>query len=192
MKALLLFVLMVSGCQVLAADEPAESPAMTPQELPGYQFDQKQAQAPAVVSDLSVGQSYYMDRQREEAKNLLSQKLGILHFNAELADMTSLQQLYDRKVLGKDDARDWQNVGVLFGDILAKQFSLHWVSYKDDLGISKCLQWRDTQNFVFPVTMFSKRMQFDEQIDVRAIYDDIKSTVEAFKAREARLGKAEE
>ena len=77
-------------------------------------------------------------------------------------------------------------MGVVFGDILAAQFNLHWVSYRDKEGVSIALQYKDTQNFVFPVTVFSKRLLFGEKLDVRAIYNQIGKQIEAFIAYETR------
>ena len=62
-----------------------------------------------------------------------------------------------------------------------REFGLHWVSYEDELGSSKALRWRKTDNFIFPVTVFSKRIQFKEKIDVAAIYEDIETEVQRFK-----------
>ena len=82
------------------------------------------------------------------------------------------------------DVRQWQSMGIVFGDVLAKEFGLHWVSYEDDLGTSKALRWRATENYVFPVTMFSKRVQFREKIDVNGVYEKIAEDIERFKAFE--------
>ena len=61
-------------------------------------------------------------------------------------------------------------VGIVFGDILVNEFGLHWVSYEDDIGTSKALRWRETENYVFPVTLFSKRVGFNEKIDVVSVF----------------------
>ncbi|MBD3649276.1 MAG: hypothetical protein HUJ31_17915, partial [Pseudomonadales bacterium] len=38
----------------------------------------------------------------------------------------------------------------------------------------------NTMNFVFPVTVFSRRVQFDQPIDVQEIYNKIRQDVENF------------
>ena len=61
------------------------------------------------------------------------------------------------------------------------EFGLSWISYEDEAGISKALRWRDTDNFVFPITFFSKRIQFGETIDVKLLYDEISKEIKQFK-----------
>jgi hypothetical protein len=74
-----------------------------------------------------------------------------------------------------------QALGVVFGDLLVKEFGLQWVSYEDELGASKALRWRTTDNFIFPVTVFSKRVQFGERIKVAEIYSALEAEVVRFK-----------
>ena len=81
-------------------------------------------------------------------------------------DLSILQNIVEKKLIRQEDVRGWQGLGIVFGDVLAAEFDLHWVSYADDVGTSKALRWRKTENYVFPVTMFSKRKQFNEKIDV--------------------------
>ncbi len=83
------------------------------------------------------------------------------------------------------DVSGWQALGVVFGDVLVRQHGLRWVVYEDELGSSKALQWGKTNNFVFPVTVFSKRIQFKEEIDVESLYGDLSNTIETFKAYQA-------
>ena len=67
------------------------------------------------------------------------------------------------------------------GDILVTEFDLTWVSYEDYLGVSKALRWRNTDNFVFPVTLFSKRIRFNEKPDAQEIYDKLTTEINQFK-----------
>ena len=76
-----------------------------------------------------------------------------------------LQVLIDRRAIRKADVETWQALGVVFGDVLVGVHGLK-VMYEDELGASKALQWRDTANFVFPVT---KRSGFLMSEDVAAL-----------------------
>jgi hypothetical protein len=175
------------GCtapMAYGADDGIPVTELTPEELPGYQFERDEI--PATVEDLSFGQRFTLDSQRKEMKDLVARRLGILRINQSTADLETIQQLVDRRMIGKGEVKQWQALGVIFGDILVRELGLHWISYKDEFGTSKALGWRETKNFVFPVTMFSRRVQFKQTIDAAAMYEKIKREVTAFKQYEQR------
>lgn len=167
----------------LAAQEQRDGlPELTPEELERYEFDIEEV--PATVEDLSVGQRYVLSSQRREISDLAARRLGVMKLHGDKRDLKVLNDLVDRKVLRAGEVREWQAVGVVFGDVLAQEFGLHWISYEDDLGTSKALRWRETENYVFPVTMFSKRNQFNEKIDIYSVYDKIAADIDRFKTFE--------
>jgi hypothetical protein len=100
-------------------------------------------------------------------------------------DLPVLQQLVDKRVVKDADVEIWQAIGVVVGDLMAEEFDLHWVSVEDEYGVSKALQFQDTMNFVFPITLLSKRIQFGQKIDIAAIYEKLRADIESFKAYES-------
>ena len=175
---LLLLVLQAPG--VRAGESGLE--ALTPEQLENYEFDIEETQA--TVTDLSLGQRYVLNTQRREINDLIARRLGVLALKGDRSDLGVLQKLVERKAIRSADVRALQGLGIVFGDILVTEFGLHWVSYEDDVGTSKALRWRDTENYVFPVTLFSKRAQFNEKIDVPAVFDKLASDIKGFKAYE--------
>ena len=152
---------------------------ITPEELENYEFEIEET--PFEVSSPSIGQRYIFDRSRRTVRDLLARTIGSTRLTEDESDLGRLQVLIDRRVIRKADVETWQALGVVFGDVLVGAHGLKWVMYEDELGASKALQWRDTANFVFPVTVFSKRVQFNESIDVASIYANISADIEAFK-----------
>lgn len=185
MKYILLIAMIMISAVAAAADKDTV-PVMTPDQLKHFQFSEpgQQQQKPPKVTDLSMGQEYVLKEDRKDIKAFIALHLGILALHGDKRDLATIQELVDRNVLKKSQIKKWQEVGVIFGDILANEFDLHWVSYEDDRGVSTALQWRKTQNFVFPVTMLSKRVQFGDPIDVYALYKEIGKDVEQFMAYE--------
>lgn len=184
-----------AGVMVLAANitsseaqDDSTIPTLTPEELANYQFERDQDEVPVQVSDLSIGQKFVMDIQRRDVKDLITRRLGILRLNGDLSDLKTLQRIVDMRVLKRDQGRQWQSLGIAFGDILVNNFDLHWVSMEDEFGVSKALQWRDTKNFVFPITLFSKRIQFGQEIDMTAIYDKLSKDIANFERIENARG----
>jgi hypothetical protein len=156
---------------------------LTPKELKNYEFDVEEI--PATVKELSLGQRYSLDTQRRETVDLIARRLGILKLKGDRSDLKVLQNLVDKEAIRRDDVRGLQGLGIVFGDILVNEFGLSWVSYEDDIGISKALRWKKTENYVFPVTLFSKRVQFKENINVTDIFEEIGAEVDRSIAYEA-------
>ncbi len=158
-------------------------PEMTTEELQRYEFNVEED--PAMVKDLSVGQQYILNRQRRDITDLIARHLGVLNLKGDKRDLDLLQKLLDQKVVTTDDLDRLQSIGVVFGDILVRELGLQWVSYEDEYGLSRALRWRKTENYVFPVSMFSKRAQFKEDIQFTEVFAKIEQDTEAFKEFEA-------
>ena len=152
-------------------------------ELKNYEFDVEEV--PATVKELSLGQRYSLDTQRRETMDLIARRLGVLNLKGDKSDLKVLQNLVDRKAIGRDDVRGLQSLGIVFGDVLVSEYGLSWVSYEDDVGTSKALRWKKTENYVFPVTLFSKRVEFKENINMTGVFEEIGAEVERFIAYEA-------
>lgn len=176
---LMVSLLMIPGAAVRGESGDEAPPELTPRQL--EQFNFKLDYSDLVVSDLSLGQRYVMNQQRREVKDLIARHLGIMSYETDRSSLRVLQQLADRNVILESQVRDWQSIGIVFGDILANEFGLKWVSYEDNLGVSKVLRWRDTENYVFPVTLFSKRIQFGDPIDFEAVFNKLEGEIRAFK-----------
>jgi hypothetical protein len=166
-----------------AAAEESGLRELTSEELERYEFDVEEV--PATVKELSLGQRYSLDTQRRETMDLIARWLGVLNLKGDKSDLKVLQNLVDRKAIGRDDVRGLQSLGIVFGDVLVNEYGLSWVSYEDDVGTSKALRWKKTENYVFPVTLFSKRVQFKENINMTGVFEEIGAEVESFIAYEA-------
>ena len=162
-----------------ASEPPIQT--LTPEELKNYQFPSPASDSKETVRDLNVGQIEIMNGQRRSVRELLIRKLGILTLKGSKEDLRILQQLVDRGLLHKREEKEWQALGVYFGDILVKDFGLHWVVYEDKIGVSKALRWRLSENYVFPITLFSKRNRFNEDIVMEQIYENLALEIERFK-----------
>lgn len=157
---------------------------LTPEQLEQYAFPEQEDNFES--RDLTAGQIEILANMRRAAKELIQRKLGILSINGTKSDLTAMQSMINRRMVRLDDVIVWQNLGVLFGDVLAREFNMIWVIYEDDLGPSKALRWRKTDNFLFPVTMLSKRAKYGEEINLKQILDELTITVDEFKTWELK------
>jgi len=113
----------------------------------------------------------YMEQQRARVSALFGRHLGRgLRGNQD--DLESLQVLLDRGLVGRDDSSTLQAMGIVLGDVLAAELGLAWVIYSDDQGRSRALQVDSGKQFLFPVTMISRRYGAGAAVDVRRIYED--------------------
>jgi hypothetical protein len=178
---LLLAMAIAPEVRAQVSAESAAVETVTPEELQYHTFPDQPEPDPPTIKELNVSQQYTMSRQRREFMALLARHLGVLSLKGSIEDLKVLQAVVDRNVIADDELYEWQTMGVVFGDLLASQFDLDWVSYEDDRGVSRALRFGKTDNFVFPVTLFSKRVRFNESIDVQAIYDALAMDIKAFK-----------
>ena len=155
---------------------------LSPEEVAQYEFDIIDTET--TISALSMGQRYLLRQWRQNIADLVARRLGVVQLRGDRRDLPSLQKLVDNKHIKPGDIETWQGLGIVFGDLLVQEFGLEWVSYQDERGVSKALRYRKTDNYVFPVTLFSKRVEFKEKVDLQHIYEHLAVEIAAFQARE--------
>ncbi|MFK7830836.1 MAG: DUF3806 domain-containing protein [Congregibacter sp.] len=130
------------------------------------------------VTELTALDRHYMNTQRE-----LATELTLRHFGARccrsVAELDYLQRLLDQRIVHAEQTRELQAMGVVLGDLLAKELDLHWVVYEDINGRSRALQLDNTENFLFPVTMIARRKEANDNTPVRQIYQTAFDTMQA-------------
>lgn len=123
------------------------------------------------VGALQTGDEARLREQRQLIADLAARHLG-RGLNGERArDLDTLQQLLDRRILGPGQTAELQAMGVVIGDLLARELDMHWVIYSDNKGRSRALQLGSSANFLFPVTMISRRVDAGIQVRVREVYE---------------------
>jgi hypothetical protein len=130
------------------------------------------------VSPLSALDRQYMDRQRELVTELTLRHYGSRCCRRE-AEIDLLQRLLDDRIVGDDQTEILQGMGILLGDLLAAELDLHWVVYEDARGRSRALQLDETDNFLFPATMISRRREAGDRIPIMDIYRKSVDAIEA-------------
>lgn len=137
------------------------------------------AQEEPVIGELSMLDRQFMLRQRESLSDLVARHYG-RQFNGETDnDLELLQRLLDDRVVRAEQTRELQAMGVIMGDLLAAELGLDWVTYEDSLGRSRALRYGDTDNYLFPITMISRRREVDNRTAVADIYRKAEETMRA-------------
>jgi hypothetical protein len=73
-------------------------------------------------------------------------------------------------------------MGVIMGDLLAADLGLDWVVYEDREGRSRALRYRQSDNYLFPITMISRRREVDNRAPVAEIYAKAEAAMRAVMA----------
>ena len=130
------------------------------------------------LTPLTILDRQYMEGQRQLINEMTLQRYGGRCCRDPL-ELDYLQRLLDDGHVTADQTLELQAMGVLLGDLLAAELGLEWIIYEDAQGRSRALQLDDTENFLFPVTMISRRREADNLTPVADIYQRAVETIEA-------------
>ena len=136
----------------------------------------------SIVEGLTERDYRQMGRQRERIAQLARRHVGRVP-SGSLRDIELIQELLDRRAIEADDVWALQGLGITLGDVLAQQFAIPWVVVNDDYGRSRALQIGDDEDFVFPVTIISKRVEAGQTVYVDTLYEEAAATVREVRAR---------
>ncbi|MEO1079632.1 MAG: DUF3806 domain-containing protein [Pseudomonadota bacterium] len=132
------------------------------------------------VSPLTALDRQYMDQQRQSVAGLTLRYYGGRCCRRE-AELDYLQRLLDDRYVRDEDRELLQAMGIALGDLLADELDLRWVIYEDAEGRSRALQLDQTENFLFPVTMISRRRESGDRTPITEVYQQAVEAMQAAK-----------
>lgn len=112
----------------------------------------------------------YMAQQRKDLDELAREEIGASFSGATDDDIALLQRMLDEGLVTGEDRRLLQGMGIVLGDLLARELDMHWVIYEDPVGRSRALRYRESDNYLFPTTMIARRREAGDETPVAAIY----------------------
>lgn len=123
--------------------------------------------APCQLSDVEK-----LTRQQQFATEQLQKIIGVFSFNGTEEDLAPIQKGLDSGKLAH--TVDLQCLGVPFGEIIINsQTGFDWWMFEDNLGITPCIRYRETDLIIFPLTLISKRIEQGESVNVVRLYADL-------------------
>lgn len=125
---------------------------------------------PPQIDDLSYLDRQFMDEQRSLLEDLARTQYGYGFTGVKDDDLKLLQRMLDERVVAPDQTRELQAMGVIMGDLLAEDLGMHWVVYEDNRGRSRALRYLQSDNYLFPITMISRRREAGNTKPVAEIY----------------------
>lgn len=138
-----------------------------PQTVAAQQFGEPLSRR---IEPLTAIDRQFMSDQRMRVEQIANQ-IGRRLSGNTTRDIDTLQRLLDRKLVSTDDTLTLQAMGIVLGDLIATSLQLDWVVYRDRAGRSRALHFHDSEVFLFPVTMISRRFEAGAQIDIKRLFD---------------------
>ncbi|MEM6483987.1 MAG: DUF3806 domain-containing protein [Pseudomonadota bacterium] len=132
------------------------------------------------ITPLSTIDKRYMNEQRTRVNDLSLRYYGG-RCCRRLTEVNYLQRLLDDRLVTQSQELELQAMGVLLGDLLAAELGMNWVVYEDAKGRSRALRLHETDAFLFPVTMISRRRMFGDQTPVIEIYREAVAAIESVR-----------
>ena len=113
-----------------------------------------------------------LDAKRNNAKNLVENFTGKV-LKGKIEDLETLQNVIDSNIIDKNDIITFQALGVLLGDIISKETDSEWCMIEDDYGEDPTLKIRGKRANINALTIISKRIEENREINLNEIYDGI-------------------
>ncbi len=147
--------------------------AQTPMNVVNKQAPTIETKKEIQIKELGWMDKNRMDQETTKINELTQTKLGT-PLRRDLSDLSTLQRIVDKELVTTDNFELQQAMGVVLGNVMLADFpnTLEWKIYEDELGRSRALCARKTNDCLFPVTMLSRRMEVGTKPNVRKIYDD--------------------
>ena len=88
-----------------------------------------------------------------------------------------LDTILSQDWIRSDETVKLQCLGIAFGDILAQDLGLRWITVEDEYGRDPALKLDGSSVLVFPLTTISKRVERGEKVDVYALLELSRTTI---------------
>ena len=133
------------------------------------------------ISALGVMDRHYMNAQRTLVDELTRSNYGSAISGDKNRDLRLLQRLLDDGLVKGSQTRELQAMGIVMGDLLAADLGMDWVVYEDPMGRSRALRYKETDLYLFPATMISRRREVNNLTPVVEIYDKAYNTIDRLR-----------
>ncbi len=102
---------------------------------------------------------------------------SIKNYNTKEGKLKLLDTIIKSNWIKKDETVKLQCLGVTLGDTFVQDLGFTWIEIEDQYGIDPAVKYKDTSLILFPLTMISKRIEKDENVDIYDLYRQIELKV---------------
>jgi len=122
-------------------------------------------EAARLAEQRSLIESYLADDESRRKYQTSAGKLGLI------------QTLIDNKVFTAIQTYELQSMGVVLGDVFADELGMEWIVVEDSFGETPALQYPNTTILLYPLTMISKRIEAEEEVDVFDMFNTLAAEI---------------
>jgi len=120
----------------------------------------------------TVVEAYLRDDESKEKYKTSAGKLGLL------------RALLQQRAFKPNQTYELQCMGVVLGDVFVQELGMAWIVVEDEYGRDPAVRLGDSGIILFPLTMISKRVERDEEVDVFEMFNGIAARIEELKDAE--------
>ena len=99
---------------------------------------------------------------------------------ADKSDLRLLQRIIDDELIRPVETQKLQALGVVLGDVFVAELGLVWRTFEDPRGKSRAVCLKDNRECLFPVTMISKRIEFDQKPNIEELFERGRGRMQPF------------
>ncbi|HEY7771611.1 MAG TPA: DUF3806 domain-containing protein [Marinagarivorans sp.] len=121
------------------------------------------------LSELSWIDQKYFEKQRQQVDDMGRENFGT-RLRQNTSDLKLLQRILDGQHLTIFETEKHKAFGIALGDIYVAEHGWEWKEYKDKQGRSHGVCVPKTQECVFPLSMFTRRLRVTTELDIQRIY----------------------
>lgn len=122
------------------------------------------------IANFKDSDNYYLLLAKERINKKAQRYFGSTLKGKKNYDLKLLQRIFNYEHRNEYSKRTWQDMGVVLGETLNNEHPVKWVIYIDNLGSSRALKIRDSFDFIFPITMISRRAEAGIKVNIINIY----------------------
>ena len=133
-----------------------------------------------IIRELSSEMIKTLESQRDWVRNHYTLD-SIDKYNTVEGKLYLLDTIIKSKWINKDETFKLQCLGITLGDALVQDLGLKWIEIEDNFGIDPAIQLENTSIILFPLTMISKRIESDEEVEIIELFKSIENKVYELK-----------
>ncbi|MFO1109208.1 MAG: DUF3806 domain-containing protein [Bradyrhizobium sp.] len=139
------------------------------------------------IEEMSEDDEIGIEKQRNWVRDHFGPGLKHLYGTLE-GKLSLLETILRQNWIEPNETWKLQSLGITFGDALAQKLKMHWVMVEDEHGRDAALHDQGTTIIVFPLTSISKRIERDETVDVRELFDSACQTIARIRSEQSSNG----
>lgn len=132
-------------------------------------FSQNDSEIDYELDPISATNNSFMQSQRSSIDEIARGELASPLRKTE-ADLRTIQQILDKRLIDKNDQLKLQALGVVLGDIWVNELGMVWKMYIDEKGRSRAVCSPTVNHCLFPITRFSYLIELGVKPDAEKIY----------------------